>query len=96
MTKLNIEYIRLTITFVVFVFIITLLFLHINQVQLDWFETLSEVFTIPALILSIIIPIWMIIDLIRKKIADKSIFNLTFFICVISILLLLFALSFLN
>ncbi|WGD34400.1 hypothetical protein [Olleya sp. YS] len=96
MTKINIEYIRLTITFIVFVFIITLLFLHINQVQLHWFETFSEVFTIPALILSIIIPIWMITDLIRKKVADKSIFNLTFFICVISILLILFAISFLN
>ena len=47
--------------------------------------------TLPALGLSIAIPIWMIVDLFRKKVADKSIFNLTFFISVISILLLLFA-----
>lgn len=91
MTKLQIEYIRLTLALLVFVFIITLLFLHINQVDLNWFTTLSSVMIMPALGLSIAIPIWMIVDLFRKKVADKSIFNLTFFISVISILLLLFA-----
>tara|TARA_R110000751_G_scaffold2470_4_gene13277 strand:+ start:98655 stop:98945 length:291 start_codon:yes stop_codon:yes gene_type:complete len=91
MTKLQIEYIRLALALLVFVFIITLLFLHINQVNLNWFTTLSSLMTLPALGLSIAIPIWMIVDLFRKKVADKSIFNLTFFISVISILLLLFA-----
>ncbi|MGB6267991.1 MAG: hypothetical protein WBF67_03195 [Olleya sp.] len=96
MTKLLVEYIRLIITFIIFVFIIIILFLHINQVQLDWFDRLSEAITIPTLILSIAIPIWMIIDLLRKKVADKAIFNLTIFVSVISILLLLFAISFLS
>ncbi len=90
MTKLQIEYLRLSIAFIVFAFIITLLFLNINQVQIQWFTKLTEVLTIPALLLSIAIPLWMIVDLIRKKVADKAIFNLTFFISVISILLLLF------
>ena len=96
MTKLQVEYLRLAFSFIVFVFIITLLFVLINQVQIDWFTNLSKVLMIPALVLSIAIPIWMIIDLIRKKVADKSIFNLTFFITVISILLLLFAIKILN
>ncbi|WP_397362861.1 hypothetical protein [Olleya sp. R77988] len=96
MTKLHVEFIRLGIAFIVFIFIISLLFLHINQVQIQWFNTLSEVFTIPALLLSIAIPLWMVIDLVKKNIADKPIFNLTFFVCVISILLLLFAIRFLN
>ncbi len=91
MTKLQIEYIRLSFSLIVFIFIITLLFFHINQVQLQWFTALTKVMTIPALLLSIAIPLWMIVDLFRKKVADKSIFNLTFFISVISILLLLFA-----
>ena len=96
MSKLHIEYIRLSFSFLVFIFIITLLFFHINQVQLDWFTALSKIVTIPALLLSIAIPVWMIIDLIKKNVADKSIFNLNFFISVISILLLLFALKILN
>jgi len=96
MTKLQVEYLRLAFSFIVFVFIITLLFVLINQVQIDWFTNLSKVLMIPALVLSIAIPIWMIVDLIRKKVADKSIFNLTFFITVISILLLLFAIKILN
>ena len=91
MTKLQIEYIRLSFSLFVFIFIITLLFFHINQVQLQWFTALTKVMTIPALLLSIAIPLLMIVDLFRKKVADKSIFNLTFFISVISILLLLFA-----
>ena len=91
MTKLQIEYIRLSFSLFVFIFIITLLFFHINQVQLQWFTALTKVITIPGLLLSIAIPLWMIVDLFRKKVADKSIFNLTFFISVISILLLLFA-----
>ncbi|QCE42702.1 hypothetical protein [Psychroserpens sp. NJDZ02] len=96
MTKLQVEYLRLAFSFIVFVFIITLLFVLINQVQIDWFTNLSKVLMIPALVLSIAIPIWMIVDLIRKKVTDKSIFNLTFFITVISILLLLFAIKILN
>ena len=46
--------------------------------------------------LIIAIPVWMIIDLARKKVADKSIFNLTFFISVISILLIGFAMVAIN
>ncbi|AUC76718.1 hypothetical protein CW732_13960 [Olleya sp. Bg11-27] len=96
MTKLQVEYIRLGLSFIVFTFIITLLFVLINQVEIQWFISFSEVLILPALILSISIPIWMIVDLIRKKVADKSIFNLTFFINVISILLLLFAIKIFN
>lgn len=96
MTKLQVEYIRLAIATLVFIFIITLLFVLINQVKLDWFINTAQAITIPILVLIVAVPIWMIIDLIRKQVADKSIFNLTFFISVISILLMLFAIKILN
>lgn len=96
MTKLKLEYLRLILTFIIFIFIVTNLFFYINQVNSYWFNALSKVVFIPSLILIICIPIWMIIDLIRKKIEDKSIFNLTFFIVFVSILLYGFALIYLN
>lgn len=96
MTKLQLEYLRLVLTVIVFVLIITPLFLHINQVTINWFNSLSQVMAIPLLILCIGIPLWMIVDLIRKNVADKSIFNLTFFISVISIALLFFSIKILN
>ncbi|PKG52854.1 MULTISPECIES: hypothetical protein [Olleya] len=96
MTKLQVEYIRLAIATLVFIFIITLLFVLINQVQMDWFINTAQAITIPVLVLIVAVPIWMIVDLIRKQVADKSIFNLTFFISVISILLMLFAIKILN
>ena len=68
----------------------------INQVQMDWFINTAQAITIPVLVLIVAVPIWMIVDLIRKQVADKSIFNLTFFISVISILLMLFAIKILN
>lgn len=96
MTKLKLEYLRLILTFIIFIFIVTNLFFYINQVNSNWFNALSKVVFIPSLILIICIPIWMIIDLIKKKIEDKSIFNLTFFIVFVSILLYGFALIYLN
>ena len=96
MTKLQVEYTRLAIATLVFIFIITLLFVLINQVQMDWFINTAQSITIPVLVLIVAVPIWMIVDLIRKQVADKSIFNLTFFISVISILLMLFAIKILN
>jgi hypothetical protein len=96
MTKLQVEYIRLAIATLVFIFIITLLFVLINQVQMEWFINTAQAITIPVLVLIVAVPIWMIIDLIRKQVADKSIFNLTFFISVISILLMLFTIKILN
>ncbi|WP_272022441.1 hypothetical protein [Olleya namhaensis] len=96
MTKLQVEYIRLAIATLVFIFIITLLFVLINQVQMDWFINTAQAITIPVLVLIVAVPIWMIVDLIRKQVADKSIFNLTFFISVISILLMLFAIKILS
>ena len=96
MTKLQVEYIRLAIATLVFIFIITLLFVLINQVQMEWFINTAQAITIPVLVLIVAVPIWMIVDLIRKQVADKSIFNLTFFISVISILLMLFTIKILN
>jgi len=91
MTKLKIEYIRLVVAFIIFVFITSLLFIYVNQVKVDWFQVFASYFTIPSMVLIVGIPIWMIIDLVKKKVADKTIFNLTFFISVISVLMLLFA-----
>jgi len=68
-----------------------LLFIYVNQVKVDWFQVFASYFTIPSMVLIVGIPIWMIIDLVKKKVADKTIFNLTFFISVISVLMLLFA-----
>jgi len=96
MNKLKLEYIRLTLAFLVFVYVVTHLFMYINNVDLQWFKALAELLTIPSLILIIAVPLWMIIDLAKKNIADKSIFNLTFFITVISILLIGFAMVALN
>lgn len=96
MNKLKLEYTRLTLAFLVFVYVVTHLFMYINRVESQWFQALAKILTIPSLILIIGIPIWMIIDLARKKVADKSIFNLTFFISVISILLIGFAMVALN
>lgn len=96
MNKLKIEYTRLALAFLVFVYIVTHLFLYINRIDSQWFQALAELFTIPSLILIIAIPIWMIIDLVKKNIADKSILNLTFFISFISLLLFGFAFIYLN
>ena len=96
MNKLKIEYIRLALAFLVFVYIVTHLFLYINRIDSQWFKALAELFTIPSLILIIAIPIWMIIDLVKKNIADKSILNLTFFISFISLILFGFAFIYLN
>ena len=84
------------LAFLVFVYIVTHLFLYINRINSQWFQALAELFTIPSLILIIAIPIWMIIDLVKKNIADKSILNLTFFISFISLLLFGFAFIYLN
>jgi hypothetical protein len=96
MSKLQLEFLRLGFSFAIFIFIITLLFMEINQVKSDWFRDFSKTLSIPVFILSFLIPIWMLIDLIRKKVADKSIFNLTFFISTISLLLLFFAIIFIK
>ncbi len=96
MTKIKLELFRLGLTFIIFVFVITLVFMELNQVRSNWFSAFSKVFSTPAFVLSFLIPVWMIVDLIRKKVADKSIFNLTFFISTISILLLFFAIIFLK
>lgn len=96
MNKLKIEYTRLALAFLVFVYIVTHLFLYINRIDSQWFQALAELFTIPSLVLIIAIPIWMIIDLVKKNIADKSILNLTFFISFISLLLFGFAFIYLN
>jgi hypothetical protein len=94
MTKLKLEFIRLGLAFFSFGFILLALFMYVNQVNAQWFRVIGELLTIPVLLLTAGIPIWLIIDLIRKKVADKSIFNLTFFVSVISVMLLLFALKF--
>lgn len=96
MNKLNVEYLRLILSFTVFIFITTLLFIYINQIELNWFNSIKNIFLIPAIVLTIAIPIWMIVDLIKKNVADKAIFNLTFFVSAISILLMLFAVRVLN
>jgi len=96
MTKLKLEFIRLGLAFFVFAFIIGLLFTYINQVKAKWIQTAGELLTIPVLLLAVAIPVWLIVDLVRKKVADKSIFNLTLFLSVISVLLLLFSLKFLS
>ena len=96
MSKLKLEFIRLGLTFLIFLFIVTLLFMEINQVKSNWFLNFSKTLSTPVFVLSFIIPIWILIDLLRKKIVDKSIFNLTFFISTISILLLFFAILFIK
>jgi hypothetical protein len=88
MNKLNLEYSRLGLAFFSFVGIISLLFAYINQFDAQWFQVIGELVTIPILIIIIINPIWMMVDLIKKNIADKAIFNLTLFLSVISIGLL--------
>ncbi len=70
--------------------------MEINQVKSDWFRDFSKILSTPVFIVSFLIPIWLVIDLIRKKVADKSIFNLTFFISSISLLLLFFAIIFIK
>lgn len=93
MTKLKLEYIRLGLSFFTFVFITASLFMYINQVKAQWFQIVTELFAIPSLLLTILIPIWLIVDLARKKVADKSIFNLTFFVSVMCVLLLVFSIK---
>lgn len=90
MKKLQLEYIRLGLVFICFVGIISLLFAYINQFDAQWFHIIGELLTIPILVGIAITPIWMVIDLIKKNIADKAIFNLTFFISVINVGLLSF------
>ncbi|WP_055444659.1 hypothetical protein [Lacinutrix himadriensis] len=96
MSKIQLEFLRLGFSFAIFIFIITLLFMEINQVKSDWFRDFSKILSTPVFIVSFLIPIWLVIDLIRKKVADKSIFNLTFFISSISLLLLFFAIIFIK
>ncbi|WP_375239503.1 hypothetical protein [Aurantibacter sp.] len=96
MTKLKLEFIRLGLAFFTFAFTLLSLFMYINQVNGQWFRIIGELLTIPVILLTAGIPIWLIIDLIKKNVADKSIFNLTFFISVISVALLFFALNFLS
>jgi len=96
MSKIQLEFLRLGLSFAIFIFIMTLLFMEINQVRSDWFQNFSKILSTPVFIVSFLIPIWMLIDLIRKKVADKSIFNLTFFIATISLLLLFFAILFMK
>lgn len=96
MTKLKLEFLRLGLAFFSFVFILVSLFMYVNQVKAQWFRIIGELLTIPVLLLIAGIPIWLIIDLVKKNVADKSIFNLTFFVSVISVLLFLFSLKFLN
>tara|TARA_R110002012_G_scaffold213862_1_gene384967 strand:+ start:1004 stop:1288 length:285 start_codon:yes stop_codon:yes gene_type:complete len=88
MNKLNLEYTRLGLAFFSFIGIISFLFAYINQFDVQWFQIIGELVTIPILIIIIINPIWMMVDLIKKNIADKAIFNLTLFLSVISIGLL--------
>ena len=94
MTKLKLEFIRLGLAFFVFAFIIGLLFTYINQVKAQWIQAAGEILTIPVLLLAVAIPVWLIVDLARKKVADKAIFNLTFFLSVISVLLFLFVFNY--
>ncbi len=96
MTKLKLEFIRLGLAFFAFLFILLTLFMYVNQVKAQWHQIIGELLTIPVILLIVAIPIWLIVDLVKKKVADKSIFNLTFFVSVISVLLLLFAFKVLN
>jgi hypothetical protein len=96
MTKLKLEFLRLGLAFFSFIFILVSLFMYVNQVNAQWFRIIGELVTIPVLILTAGMPIWLIIDLVKKNVADKAIFNLTFFVSVISVLLFLFSLKFLN
>jgi hypothetical protein len=90
MKKIHLEYTRLSLAFVSFLGIISLLFAYINQYDAQWFQIIGELLTIPILILILLIPIWMVVELIKKNIADKAIFNLTFFLSVINVGLLIF------
>lgn len=95
MTKIKLEYLRLIITFLFFICLVSFLFMHVNQVNPILIEKVAKGFIITAIVLNIVIPVWLVIDLIRKKVADKSLFNLTFFISIIAIGLLFFTMTFL-
>lgn len=96
MKKITIEFIRLGIITLCFIFIMALLFAYINQFESDAFQIIGELVTIPVMIITFVVPVWMVYDLIKKTVADKAIFNLTFFISIINVLLLAFAVIYLG
>ena len=74
----------------------TLLFAYINQVESKTLDFLGELLTIPVILITALVPVWMINDLVKKQVADKSIFNLTFFVSLINVFLLGFAMIYLD
>lgn len=96
MKKITLEFIRLGIVFFNFIYLMLLLFAYINQLNSEAFQILGELLTIPVMLISIIIPLWLITDLFKKQVIDKTIFNLTFFICSVNLFLFGFAFIYLD
>ena len=96
MKKITVEFIRLALVFFAFIFIMALLFAYINHVENDFFKSIGVVLTVPVMCITVLIPLWMIFDLVKKNVADKSIFNLTFFVSIINLFSLAFAFIYLK
>lgn len=96
MKKITVEFIRLGIILFAFVFIMGLLFTYINQIDSDSIQFLGELLTIPIMLLTAIVPLWMVYDLVKKQVEDKAIFNLTFFVSIMNLFLFGFAFIYLD
>ncbi|WP_299248389.1 hypothetical protein [uncultured Lacinutrix sp.] len=88
-SRLKLEKNRLIATIVVLIYFCLILFVYFTKVELQFIRVIGELLTIPALLALVSLPIWALIDNLRKKNQKQSTYIFTLLVSLFTIVMLL-------
>lgn len=88
-SRLKLEKNRLIATVAVLIYFCFILFVYFTKVELQFIKVIGELLTIPALLALVSLPIWALIDNLRKKNQKQSTYIFTLLVSLFTIVMLL-------
>lgn len=88
-SRLKLEKNRLIATVAVLIYFCFILFVYFTKVELQFIRVIGELLTIPALLALVSLPIWALIDNLRKKNQKQSTYIFTLLVSLFTIVMLL-------
>ena len=88
-SRLKLEKNRLIVTVAVLIYFCFILFVYFTKVELQFIRVIGELLTIPALLALVSLPIWALIDNLRKKNQKQSTYIFTLLVSLFTIVMLL-------
>ncbi|WP_055437339.1 hypothetical protein [Lacinutrix algicola] len=88
-SRLKLEKNRLIATIIVLIYFCFILFVYYTKIELQFIRVLGELLTIPALLALVSLPIWALVDNLRKKNQKQSTYIFTLLVSLFTIVMLL-------